>query len=547
MTSQVYEILYKVSSKDKLLEWHLEREDNQYITISGQVGGKMKISKPTTAKSKNVGKSNETTSEEQAHIECLAKIKKKLDNGEYFKSIEEAKSTKSKTRPMLANVYYSETYCPKTNTVLKVTDNRPKDIDKETYYIQPKLDGSIQGNSKVITQEGLKTIKEIVENKLFINVLSYNEDKRLFEYKPIIGHSGETSSSYKDWKDIYINDLFYLKCTFDHPIYTNNGWKQAKDLDVTRDKLYVSNIDKSKYYFSNEEYINRASDNYEWTDFNIKSSKYCEDNITKYDIEVKDNHNFIANNIVVHNCRCISYKEGLLSRENREITAVNYIKDSLSTIFSQYPDLVLDGELYIHDKKFEEIVSLVRPDKEKAEEGQPVKYYIYDIIEESSTYTDRYKKLQELEKLFDNRLILVKSEKVNSLNEIDRLHDFYVEKGYEGAILRKGNSLYEQKRSDNLLKVKSFQDAEFTILDILEGKGNNKNIASKIKIQIDSDDVNSIVYPNMTGTWDFCKEVFNNKEEYIGGQVTVKFFGYTAEGSLRFPTVKALYKEKRDI
>jgi DNA polymerase-3 subunit gamma/tau len=30
----------------------------------------------------------------------------------------------------------------------------------------------------------------------------------------------------------------------------------------------------------------------------------------RYDLEVEDNHNFFANNILVHNCRCVATYDG---------------------------------------------------------------------------------------------------------------------------------------------------------------------------------------------------------------------------------------------
>ena len=55
------------------------------------------------------------------------------------------------------------------------------------------------------------------------------------------------------------------------------------------------------------------------------------------------------------------------------------------------------------------------------------------------------------------------------------------------------------------------------------------------------------IYPNMVGSWDFCRKVLEEKESYIGGETTIKFFGRTPDGSLRHPTVKALFKNRRDM
>jgi len=133
---------------------------------------------------------------------------------------------------------------------------------------------------------------------------------------------------------------------------------------------------------------------------------------------------------------------------------------------------------------------------------------------------------------------------VTSRAEIDEKHDTYVAAGYEGGILRKITAPYQKgKRTRDLLKVKKFEDAEFTITDVLEGDGNHSGLATKVEI----DDNGVKVYPSMTGRAEFKQLVLKQKDEYIGGQVTVKFFGRTLDGSLRHPSVKALYKGERDM
>jgi len=51
----------------------------------------------------------------------------------------------------------------------------------------------------------------------------------------------------------------------------------------------------------------------------------------------------------------------------------------------------------------------------------------------------------------------------------------------------------------------------------------------------------------MTGSWEFCEKVLQEAHEYIGGKATVKYFGYTEDGNLRFPTIVMLYKQERDV
>ena len=68
-------------------------------------------------------------------------------------------------------------------------------------------------------------------------------------------------------------------------------------------------------------------------------------------------------------------------------------------------------------------------------------------------------------------IVWVQTDSADSESEVDDLFGGYVEQGYEGGIIRL-NGVYEQKRSNNLLKRKDFEDAEFEIISVEEGQGN---------------------------------------------------------------------------
>lgn len=81
--------LYKRNSNGSVQQWTMIVEHNKYWAEYGQVAGKIQSDKPTVAKPKNVGKSNETTPEEQAILEAESKWTKKIDRQRYFESIKD--------------------------------------------------------------------------------------------------------------------------------------------------------------------------------------------------------------------------------------------------------------------------------------------------------------------------------------------------------------------------------------------------------------------------------------------------------------------------
>jgi hypothetical protein len=57
----------------------------------------------------------------------------------------------------------------------------------------------------------------------------------------------------------------------------------------------------------------------------------------------------------------------------------------------------------------------------------------------------------------------------------------------------------------------------------------------------------SIQRSGMRGDFKKGKEILENKESYIGTQVTVVYQNKTADGNLRFPVAKVFWKGKRDV
>ena len=122
---------------------------------------------------------------------------------------------------------------------------------------------------------------------------------------------------------------------------------------------------------------------------------------------------------------------------------------------------------------------------------------------------------------------------VYDLNELEETHKTYVEEGYEGLIIRSQDGKYEpDHRSSSLLKLKSFKDDEFEIVDFKEGKGNDKNtVIFTCKTNEDS----KFFEVRPRGTREERRKMFENGKSYIGKSLTVKYFELTDDGIPRFP------------
>jgi DNA ligase-1 len=240
--------------------------------------------------------------------------------------------------------------------------------------------------------------------------------------------------------------------------------------------------------------------------------------------------------------RCIVTKDGMFSRNGKAIISAPHIFDSVKPLFETNPDLIFDGELYA-DKfanDFNKIVSLVKKTKPTAddlkESKELIEYHIYDLPSSDKNLIHR---IYDLAILFETRRELhphcriVETYKVPSEDVVTELYEKYVEEGYEGQMLRLDGK-YENKRSKNLLKHKSFVDEEYTILDICEGEGNRTGTAGYMVFETaDGKPFKS----NVKGTWDETAEMLRNKKQLIGKQATIKYFNLTPDGIPRFPFV----------
>lgn len=288
---------------------------------------------------------------------------------------------------------------------------------------------------------------------------------------------------------------------------------------------------------------------------------------TKYGLEKGS----VYSNPKLDGMRCIANKDGLWSRQGKQIVSCPHISEILKPLFDKSPDLVLDGELYNHSLKdnFNEIMSLAKQSKPTKSDleasAKSIQYHIYDCYDGSAkVFSKRYEQYgQLLASLPNNKIIsFVGATQVKDQHHLDELYGQYIEDGYEGQIVRIDGFPYENKRTKNLLKRKEFQDAEFEIKEILEGEGNRSGMAGAIMYKLpDGREFRS----GIKGGVDFYKQLLVDKESYIGGQGTVKFFQLTPEqinhdpetgekftdlnakgGIPRFPVTIAVYKTKRD-
>jgi DNA ligase-1 len=99
--------LYKRTSTGKIQCWNISTNGPEIITIFGLTDGKRQTASDTIKIGKNIGRSNETTSQQQAELEAQAKWEKQVKKG-YVEKLSDATKGKNKLggiSPMLAHKY----------------------------------------------------------------------------------------------------------------------------------------------------------------------------------------------------------------------------------------------------------------------------------------------------------------------------------------------------------------------------------------------------------------------------------------------------------
>jgi DNA ligase-1 len=244
--------------------------------------------------------------------------------------------------------------------------------------------------------------------------------------------------------------------------------------------------------------------------------------------------------------RCIVSKEGMHTREGKVIYGAPHIAEALAPLFENYPNLIFDGELYNHDLKddFNKIVSIVKKQTPTAaqleESANTVQYWIYDLPSCKDKCQIRLDTIfepfvQTIGKVPD--MVEVVENMFVPIDMVDTAAAAYIEQGFEGAMVRLPHTEYENKRSNNLIKWKEFQDEEFTIIDIQEGTGNRSGMAARVVCVLPN---GNTFAAGLIGNVDYCILLLTNKDQHIGKQGTVVFQNYTPDGVPRFPKFKGV-------
>lgn len=192
----------------------------------------------------------------------------------------------------------------------------------------------------------------------------------------------------------------------------------------------------------------------------------------------------------------------------------------------QLPSFAVEGELWFGRGQFARANALIKRTADTAQylsEWRAVRYMLFDAPKLAGDFTER---LLALQGLSGRQVQAAPQWSVQSHDELMQLLQSLTAAGAEGLMLRRKVGAYRAGRSDDLLKVKLWQDAEATVLRHLPGQGKYQGMLGALLVELDDGRQLRIG----TGFTDQQRA----QPPAIGSRITYKHQGYTSTGLPRF-------------
>jgi len=367
---------------------------------------------------------------------------------------------------------------------------------------------------------------------------------------------------YNTYKDVFelLDDLTSRKITGHDAIAAVNGFTTA---NPGFEDLIYNIIDKDLKTRTGAKVINKAFPNL-IPEFNVALAQNYEPKLASFGEDANETW-YASRKLDGVRCLAVVDKMGkctLYSRMGKEFTTLNKVKYAIEA--TGIINYVFDGEICLLDKDGnEDFQGVMKELRRKDHQIENPTFMIFDMIHKTDfennksteILSDRLHTLRSwLGPRYDTKETLryLDQAVITDERHFDMWNQYSSELNWEGFMLRK-DTFYEGKRSKNLLKVKSFYDAEYTVVDVdfgpmsvvRDGKEKQETMLSQVWIEHKG-------YKVKVGSG-FSQEqrIKYMNESIIGKTITVQYFEETSNDkggiSLRFPTVKHIYENGRDV
>lgn len=232
------------------------------------------------------------------------------------------------------------------------------------------------------------------------------------------------------------------------------------------------------------------------------------------------------------------------SRKGKEMYNCEFVLKEVEKLGLE--DYALDGEFFFEDwNKSLSILKSQKPHKE----ANKLKFWVFDMIPVKAWEKGKCSLALKDRRTWmvdhvpaDGRIKRVPYTSVFNQKEITKALNYFTEQGFEGTVIKDPKSLYKFKRSNSWLKVKSFEDGDYPIVGVKEGRGKYRGTLGALVINMDGRECQV-----GSGLKDKDRDrLWKMRKTLPGMIVEVKFQEKTFEkdGALRFPVFNRLREDK---
>ncbi|SFS06336.1 DNA ligase-1 [Dyella sp. OK004] len=194
---------------------------------------------------------------------------------------------------------------------------------------------------------------------------------------------------------------------------------------------------------------------------------------------------------------------------------------------AHWPRTPMDGELWAGRGKFDVASATIRQEPANDAAWRRIRFMVFDLPGHPGVFDERIPALNQLVARLEVPWVqAVRQYKVADEAALKVALRRVIKDGGEGLVLHRGESLYRAIRSDDLLKLKPYEDAEARVVAQLQGKGKYTGMMGSLLVEMPD----GTQFRLGTG---FTDEQRRHPPS-VGSQVTYRYRGMTPVGKPRF-------------
>lgn len=203
-----------------------------------------------------------------------------------------------------------------------------------------------------------------------------------------------------------------------------------------------------------------------------------------------------------------------------------------------WPNSLLEGELWMGHGQFDAVSAIVRSAKADDADWRDVQFMVFDLPDHGGRFDLRVKAMRRIRNDAIPWLQPIRQFRVATVEELDRRLEAVVEGNGEGLMLHHGAALYRSGRSEDLLKYKLYSDAEARVVGYTEGRGKYTGMTGALEVE----SADGRRFRLGSG----LSEADRASPPPVGSWVTYRYNGLTSTGLPRFARFMRIREEAGD-